>query len=79
MTMLKVSLVMMAYRYHNKIPLSEHVYERINELGIKQMAKRHAGFDTYDLELANKYNFIVSNVPSYSSEFNCGVCCEPGY
>lgn len=49
-----------------QIPLSEHVYKRLNELGIKQIAQRSAGFDTYDLELANKYNLIVSNVPSYS-------------
>ncbi|HDF5429762.1 TPA: D-lactate dehydrogenase [Staphylococcus aureus] len=35
-----------------QIPLSEHVYKRLNELGIKQIAQRSAGFDTYDLELA---------------------------
>lgn len=35
-----------------QIPLSGHVYKRLNELGIKQIAQRSAGFDTYDLELA---------------------------
>lgn len=49
-----------------QIPLSEQVYKRLNELGIKQIAQRSAGFDTYDLDLANKYDLIVSNVPSYS-------------
>lgn len=49
-----------------QIPLSEAVFRRLSELGIKQIAQRSAGFDTYDLDLATKYRLIVSNVPSYS-------------
>ena len=40
----------------------------MNEFGIKQIAQRSAGYDCYDFELANKYNLIISNVPSYSPE-----------
>ncbi|MCJ1655526.1 D-lactate dehydrogenase [Staphylococcus sp. NRL 16/872] len=47
-------------------PLSEEVFAKLQQFGIKQIAQRSAGFDTYDLNLASKYNIIVSNVPSYS-------------
>ncbi|HBC4026627.1 TPA: D-lactate dehydrogenase [Staphylococcus aureus] len=56
-----------------QIPLSEHVYKRLNELGIKQIAQRSAGFDTYDLELANKYNLIVSNVVRHFNQIQTKV------
>lgn len=46
--------------------LDERVYERLNQLGIKQIAQRSAGFDMYDLEKASENNIIISNVPSYS-------------
>ncbi|MBU5466228.1 D-2-hydroxyacid dehydrogenase [Virgibacillus sp. MSJ-26] len=48
------------------IKFDEGVYERLNELGIKQIAQRSAGFDMYNLEQARKSNIIISNVPSYS-------------
>lgn len=51
-----------------QIPLPEVVYKKLNEFGIKQIAQRSAGYDCYDFELANKYNLIISNVPSYSPE-----------
>lgn len=38
----------------------------MKQYGIKQIAQRSAGFDTYDLDLATKYDIIISNVPSYS-------------
>ncbi|BGE81490.1 D-lactate dehydrogenase [Staphylococcus petrasii] len=47
-------------------PLSEEVFAKLQQYGIKQIAQRSAGFDMYDLNLASKYNIIVSNVPSYS-------------
>ena len=49
-----------------QIPISEEVFAKLKSFGIKQIAQRSAGFDTYDLELASKYDIIVSNVPSYS-------------
>ena len=48
------------------LPLSETIYNKLNQLGIRQIAQRSAGFDGYDLELASKYGLIISNVPSYS-------------
>lgn len=51
-----------------QIPLTEVIYRKLNEFGIKQIAQRSAGYDCYDFELANKYNLIISNVPSYSPE-----------
>lgn len=48
------------------IKFDDGVYERLNELGIKQIAQRSAGFDMYNLEQARKSNIIISNVPSYS-------------
>lgn len=38
----------------------------MHEFGIKQIAQRSAGFDIYDFDLAQKYDLIISNVPSYS-------------
>ena len=49
-----------------QLPISEAVFAKLKSFGIKQIAQRSAGFDTYDLELASKYDIIVSNVPSYS-------------
>ncbi|MBO1910522.1 hypothetical protein J4G37_37760, partial [Microvirga sp. 3-52] len=46
--------------------LDDRIYERLNELGIKQIAQRSAGYDMYNLEKASKNNIIISNVPSYS-------------
>ncbi|MGW9856366.1 D-lactate dehydrogenase [Staphylococcus hominis] len=47
-------------------PISEEIFAKLKQYGIKQIAQRSAGFDTYDLELATKYDMIISNVPSYS-------------
>lgn len=49
-----------------QIPLDETIYKQLHDFGIKQIAQRSAGFDIYDFELAEKYNLIISNVPSYS-------------
>src|SRR5699024_245176 len=49
-----------------QIPLDEDVYKKLHDFGIKQIAQRSAGFDSYDLALAQKYDLIISNVPSYS-------------
>ncbi|WP_217587563.1 D-2-hydroxyacid dehydrogenase [Lentibacillus saliphilus] len=46
--------------------LDDGIYERLNQLGIKQIAQRSAGFDMYNLEKASENNIIISNVPSYS-------------
>lgn len=46
--------------------LDDRIYKRLNELGIKQIAQRSAGFDMYNLEEAAKNDIIISNVPSYS-------------
>ncbi|CAL29026.1 D-lactate dehydrogenase [Staphylococcus carnosus] len=48
--------------------LEPEAYPKLEEMGIKQIAQRTAGFDMYDLELAKKHGIIVSNVPSYSPE-----------
>ena len=34
------------------LPLSETIYNKLNQLGIRQIAQRSAGFDGYDLELS---------------------------
>ncbi|MBG3875065.1 D-lactate dehydrogenase [Staphylococcus xylosus] len=49
-----------------QIPFDEDVYRKLHEFGIKQIAQRSAGFDIYDFDLAQKYDLIISNVPSYS-------------
>ncbi|MDC6327368.1 D-lactate dehydrogenase [Staphylococcus auricularis] len=49
-----------------QLPLDEIVFKKLNQYGIKQIAQRSAGFDMYDLDLASKYDVIISNVPSYS-------------
>lgn len=46
--------------------LDEEIYQRLSELGIKQIAQRSAGFDMYDLDKASEHGIIISNVPSYS-------------
>lgn len=48
--------------------LEKEAYPKLEEMGIKQIAQRTAGFDMYDLDLAKKHGIIVSNVPSYSPE-----------
>lgn len=47
-------------------PLSEYVFAKLHDFGIKHIAQRSAGFDMYDLDLATKYDIVISNVPSYS-------------
>ncbi|MCH4420113.1 D-lactate dehydrogenase [Staphylococcus haemolyticus] len=47
-------------------PISEDVFAKLKQFGIKHIAQRSAGFDTYDLNLATQYGIIISNVPSYS-------------
>ncbi|MCI2802711.1 D-lactate dehydrogenase [Staphylococcus pettenkoferi] len=49
-----------------QIPLSETVFQKLHEFGIKQLAQRSAGYDFLDLDLARKYDIIITNVPSYS-------------
>ena len=44
----------------------EIIYKKLNEYNIKQIALRTAGYDMIDLELAKKYNLVVTNVPAYS-------------
>lgn len=46
--------------------LDDRIYERLHELGIKQIAQRSAGIDMYNLDKASEHNIIISNVPSYS-------------
>lgn len=48
--------------------LDDRIYQRLNEMGIKQIAQRSAGFDMYNLEKATEHGIIISNVPSYSPE-----------
>ncbi|MFF5514353.1 D-lactate dehydrogenase [Staphylococcus capitis] len=48
------------------LPIAEEIFKKLESYGIKQIAQRSAGFDDYDLDLATKYNLIISNVPSYS-------------
>lgn len=47
-------------------PMSEKVYEKINDLGIKLFATRSAGVDMYRKDLLKKYNIRLCNVPAYS-------------
>ncbi|WP_204179961.1 MULTISPECIES: D-lactate dehydrogenase [unclassified Staphylococcus] len=49
-----------------QIELDETVYKKLHDYGIKQIAQRSAGFDSYNLELAKKYELVITNVPSYS-------------
>ncbi|ULG72032.1 D-2-hydroxyacid dehydrogenase [Macrococcus brunensis] len=46
--------------------LAPEIYERLEAIGIKQIAQRSAGYDMYDLEAAKAHHIIISNVPSYS-------------
>lgn len=48
--------------------VTEDIYRKLKDYGIKQIAQRSTGFDSYDLEEANKYGIIISNVPVYSPE-----------
>lgn len=49
------------------LPLSETIYNKLNQLGIRQIVQRDAGFGGYSLGLASKHGLIISNVSSYSS------------
>ncbi|MEG0283991.1 MAG: D-2-hydroxyacid dehydrogenase [Erysipelotrichales bacterium] len=44
----------------------EAIYSFLKDNNIKQIALRTAGFDMIDLDLANKYNISITNVPAYS-------------
>ena len=39
--------------------LEPEAYPKLEEMGIKQIAQRTAGFDMYDLDLAKKHGIIV--------------------
>lgn len=49
-------------------PLDARLYGLIAQEGIHHLAQRSAGFDSYDLSLADQYKITISNVPSYSPE-----------
>ncbi|MEX6357101.1 D-lactate dehydrogenase [Staphylococcus cohnii] len=49
-----------------QIELDEVVYQKLHDYGIKQIAQRSAGFDSYNLDLAKQYELVITNVPSYS-------------
>jgi D-lactate dehydrogenase len=44
----------------------EEIYKKLNNFGIKQIALRTAGYDIIDLNLAQKYQLKITNVPAYS-------------
>ena len=44
----------------------EDLYKRLAENGIKQISLRSTGYEIIDLDLADKYNLKVTNVPGYS-------------
>ncbi|MCL2085406.1 hypothetical protein FWH09_00485 [Candidatus Saccharibacteria bacterium] len=44
----------------------EKVYARLQEMDIKYMTVRTAGYDTIDFGLLNKYGIRIANVPAYS-------------
>lgn len=48
----------------NKI--EDEVYDKLNEMGIKVISQRSAGFDIYNLDKMNKLGIKLINVPSYS-------------
>lgn len=48
----------------NKI--EDEVYDKLNEMGIKVISQRSAGFDMYNLDKMNKLGIKLINVPSYS-------------
>ena len=50
----------------NNIQYRKMYLPNCNNLVLKHIAQRSAGFDTYDLNLATQYGIIISNVPSYS-------------
>ncbi|MBF7024924.1 D-2-hydroxyacid dehydrogenase [Staphylococcus kloosii] len=47
-------------------PFDNSLLKDLNDMGIKQIAQRSAGFDMYDLEAATANNIKITNVPSYS-------------
>ncbi|HAT54457.1 MAG TPA: lactate dehydrogenase [Lactobacillus sp.] len=44
----------------------DHVYQRLADMGLKQLTSRTAGFDMINVEAAHKAGLIVTNVPAYS-------------
>ncbi|PRY83191.1 D-2-hydroxyacid dehydrogenase [Alkalibacterium olivapovliticus] len=44
----------------------ERLYKKLSAFNIKQISLRTAGYDIVDMELAEKYNLAVTNVPAYS-------------
>lgn len=46
--------------------IDKAVYPALKALGIKQIAQRSAGYDMFDLKLAEENELVLSNVPSYS-------------
>ena len=47
-------------------PFDNSLLKDLQDMGIKQIAQRSAGFDMYDLETATANNIKITNVPSYS-------------
>lgn len=45
-----------------------HIYQRIADLGIKQISVTSVGFEQLDLDKASEAGLIVTNVPDYSPE-----------
>ncbi|GEN50257.1 D-2-hydroxyacid dehydrogenase [Alkalibacterium pelagium] len=45
---------------------NEAVYKRLSDFGIKQLALRTAGYDIINMDLAERYNMKITNVPAYS-------------
>lgn len=48
--------------------VTDDLYPKLKEFGIKQIAQRSAGYDMYDLDAAKENGIIITNVPSYSPE-----------
>lgn len=46
----------------------QSLYPALEELGMKQLSMRTAGFDVHDPELAAKHGLVLTNVASYSPE-----------
>lgn len=47
---------------------TDSMYEKLKELGIKQISLTSVGFDKIDLNKASENDLIVTNVPDYSPE-----------
>lgn len=44
------------------------IYEKLHDLGLKQIALTSVGYDIFDLEKARENDIIITNVPDYSPE-----------